>query len=89
MKGNEMEDKVLGVIKFTDFSLAATLICLDQKLYTVEINPANDKKSNFVFKKNETIERLISGYWNGNLLVEPKHFSSVCREIKSRARSDN
>lgn len=89
MKSIETEDKTLGLIKFTDFSLAATLICLDQKLYTVEVNPSDNKKSNFVFEKGEVIERLISGYWNGNLLVEPKHFSSICREIKSRARSDN
>ena len=89
MKSIEIEDKTLGLIKFTDFSLAATLICLDQKLYTVEVNSSDNKKSNFVFEKGEVIERLISGYWNGNLLVEPKHFSSICREIKSRARSDN
>ena len=56
-------------IKFTDFPLASTLVCLDHKLLFIENDKNDSKRLEFVFEKTEAIELLISGYWNNNLLV--------------------
>ena len=86
-KNNYKVDSTMGFIKFTDFPLASTLVCLDHKLLFIEDDKSDSKRLEFVFEKTEAIELLILGYWNNNLLVDPKKFWNASRDIKSRIHS--
>lgn len=41
-------------------------------------------KAQFVFKYSAELDRLIEGYWHGDLLVEPKTYFNALRVIKAR-----
>ncbi len=72
-------------IMLSEFPLAVTLTALG--FLPVSLDESDSQKVNFVFEKNDAVQKLIEGYWNGNLLVEPKRFWNVSRELKSRIRS--
>jgi len=75
-----------GYLNFTDFPLAVTLICLGSKLVTLNEDTKTIDRVNFVFEKNPEVEKIVAAYWAGSLLVEPKQFWNVSRELKSRIR---
>lgn len=87
IKNNYTVDETLGFIRFSDFPLATTLVCMDYKLLYVEADKGDSKRLDFVFEKTNAVELLIAGYWNSNLLVDPKKFWNASREIKSRIQS--
>ncbi len=74
-------------INFTEFPLVISLVCLGFKIESFNQNPKNYGRIEFVFSKNKTIEKTINDYWNGKLLIDPKKFWSISRELKSRTRS--
>lgn len=75
-------------ISFSEFSLAIALICLGFKLIALNRSDQTYRKIVFVFKKDTALQTTVSRYWNGDLLVEPKTFWNVSRELKSRMRSE-
>lgn len=87
MKKDYMTDDGADCIRFTDFPLAVTMMCLEYKLIAIEPEKGNSRRVHFIFEKSEAIEKLVLAYWNGNLLVDPKKFWNVSREIKSRIQS--
>ncbi len=74
-------------VSFSEFSLAITLICLGFKLDALNRNDQTYRKIEFTFSKTGALEAAITRYWNGDLLIEPKTFWNVSRELKSRMRS--
>ena len=74
-------------INFTEFPLAISLVCLDFEIESFNQDPKNYGRIEFVFNKNKAIEKAINDYWNGKLLIDPKKFWSISRELKSRIRS--
>lgn len=75
-------------ISFSEFPLAITLICLGFKLVALNKDPKTPERIDFIFDKNDAVEKSIASYWEGNLLVEPKAFWNISRELKSRMRSE-
>ena len=73
-------------VNFSEFPLAVTLICLGQKLVALNRDPKTPDKVEFAFEKSELAQDLVTKYWNGELLVEPKAFWNISRELKSRIR---
>ena len=73
--------------KTDDFTLAITLICLGYEPLLIEPHKTNKDIYDFTFDKTEAIERLIKGYSNNNLLVEPKRFLKARKEIHERVKN--
>ena len=65
----------------SELSLASTLMCLGFKLDAVE---KHNPKSLFVFRREESLDEAIQGFWAGELRVEPKAFFNCIKEVKSR-----
>ena len=73
-------------VNFTEFPLCVTLMCLEQKLVALNRDPKTPDKVEFCFQKSEEVQNLCTRYWDGGLLVEPKNFWNISRELKSRIR---
>lgn len=80
-------DETMGFIRFTELPLAITLMCLNQKLLAIESDNNDLRRMEFLFDNTEEIQKLIAGYWDGNMLIEPKKFWNITREIKSRIKT--
>ena len=74
-------------MSISEFPLVVCLICLDFKVEDQNNDLKNSGRIEFLFKKTEKLNRAISDYWNGDLLIDPKKFWSISRELKSRIRS--
>lgn len=69
----------------SDLALA-TMISL---YYPLEaINRQNPNKADFVFERNESLDKLIEGYWRGELTVEPQTYHNQLKIIKARLYGD-
>ncbi len=73
-------------IHITDFPLATSIMSLGYQLLAIEPGEKDPKRLEFLFEETEAIDRVVAGYWNGNLLIEPKTFWNIARELKSRIR---
>jgi len=71
----------------SEFPLAAALLCMQIKLVDLRPSKEGAGRIEFIFGKDEVIEKFISGYWAGNLRVEPKEFWNHTRELKSRIKA--
>lgn len=74
-------------INFSEFPLVVSLLSLGFEIEANNQDPKNTGRIEFAFKKTEAIGIAITKYWNGNLLIEPKRFWNISRELKSRIRS--
>lgn len=74
-------------ISLSEFPLVVSLMSLGFEDEATNQDPKNAGRIEFVFKKTEAIKIAITKYWNGDLLIEPKKFWSISRELKSRIRS--
>jgi len=72
-------------VSLTEFPLAVTLMCLNCPLLAIDENPRTPDRVDFVFSR-ERAAMLIQAYWAGSLLVDPKQFWNISRELKSRIR---
>ncbi len=72
-------------IMLSEFPLAITLIALGYQ--PSSLDESSPHKVNFIFEETEAVQKVIEGYWKGSLLIEPKQFWNVSRELKSRIRS--
>ena len=65
----------------SDMNLAVSIISHG---FTVKkINNDNPKRVVFYFTESNELERLIQKYWSKQLLIEPQHFSSNQKFLKS------
>lgn len=70
----------------SDISLASCLQYLNFKIIAVNRDPKTHPKVSFVFEKSDELNNAIHRYWEGLLLIEPKAFWNIARELKSRVR---
>ena len=71
----------------SEFPLATTLLCMQISLLELRPSKEDAGRTEFIFSKDQLIEKLIGGYWNGSLRIEPKHFWNQTRELKSRIKA--
>jgi len=71
----------------SEFPLATTLLCMQISLLELRPSKEDAGRTEFIFSKDQLIEKLIEGYWNGSLRIEPKHFWNQTRELKSRIKA--
>ena len=74
-------------IEFSDFGLCSVLQYLGFPIVATNRDPKDFPKVRFVFKKSNKLDATVNQYWSGELLVEPKGFWNVSRELKSRIRT--
>jgi len=71
----------------SEFPLAATLLSMQIKLIGIKPSKDDSTRMEFIFNKDQVIEKLIAGYWAGSLRIEPKHLWNQIRELKSRLKA--
>ena len=86
-KSPKTEKSVTGLEKINDFTLVNTLVCLGCEILMINQNKEDPQKNEFIFDKNEILERLIQAYFNGNLLVEPKKFLNIRKQIHEQVKN--
>lgn len=70
----------------TDLSLAGVI----SLYYPLEfVDRTNFQKAQFVFKRDENLDKLVDSYWRSELSVEPQHYFAQLRFIKSRLYENN
>ncbi len=74
-------------LEISDLALASTLQYLDFAVVAINKDPKDHPKVTFIFEKTEELSNAIYRYWEGLLLVEPKFFWNIARELKSRIRT--
>lgn len=72
----------MNTFETTDITLATTLNIYGFQLEIVLANPP--KKCKFIFPASFALSDIIKKFWNGELTVEPIHFSQMLRHFKSR-----
>ena len=78
--------KTEDYIRFTEFPLAISIICC-MGLSPVFNRDPKSTQIEFIFPKEAS--KIIDAYWNGGLLIEPKQFWQVSRELKARMRMES
>lgn len=68
-----------------DLSLAATLLSLGFSL--VSLDTTDPSRVIFEFSSDAKLNEVVSAFWKGSLVVEPKTFWNTQRELKARIRS--
>ncbi len=68
----------------SDLSLATSI----SLFYPLEsIDKKNPYKAEFLFKRDDSLDKLIEAYWKRELKVEPQAFFAQLKFIKSRLYS--
>ena len=65
----------------TDLALASALV---SEFPIIKIDVTNPKKAVFVFKNSPKLQKMIAGYWNNTLAVEPKSYFQSIKLLKNR-----
>jgi hypothetical protein len=65
----------------SDMALAAVI-----SLYCPieEVDRSDPRKAQFLFRQSDDLDRLVGGYWRGQLQIEPQQFFNQLRIIKAR-----
>ena len=74
-------------LKLKDFyqSNDLALVCTISLWYPIEaIDKTNPTKAVFLFKRDESLDRLIEAYWRRELKVEPQAYFAQLKAIKAR-----
>lgn len=66
----------------SDLALAA-LISLSYPLEVID-KTQNPHKALFLFKRDEQLDRVVEGYWRGELKVNPQEYFNAIKNIKAR-----
>ena len=78
-------------LKLKDFyqSSDLALVCTISLWYPIEaIDKTNPTKAVFLFKRDESLDRLIEAYWRRELKVEPQAYFAQLKAIKARLYSE-
>jgi hypothetical protein len=65
----------------SDLNLAVTLHCLGKKI--LGVRQVDDKRKNFIFEHDDTIETAVEGFWQDEVRVSPLQFLASQRLLKS------
>lgn len=68
-----------------DIGLAAALITLGYSLYKVD--KIAEKKSQFIFTRDEHIDKMVNDYWDDKLTLPVRSFYDSLKMLKNRLYS--
>jgi len=68
-----------------DIGLAAALITLGYTLYKVD--KIEQKKSQFIFNRDEQIDKMVNDYWDNKLTLPVRSFYDSLKMLKNRLYS--
>ncbi len=88
MKSDYKFLKIDRHVEVSDLALASSLQYLGFSIVAVNRNPKDHPKVTFVFEKSDELNNVIYRFWEGLLLVEPKAYWNITRELKSRIRTN-
>ncbi|MDD2732182.1 MAG: DUF5659 domain-containing protein [Candidatus Pacebacteria bacterium] len=77
-----------NLFKTSEFILICVLSCLGIPIEALERDCRNPDKVIAVFKKTESMDKILEDFWKRQIKVEPISFWATVREIKSRIRSE-
>ena len=69
-------------IKNSDFLICNVLLYFDHSLE--EIDRSDKSRCIFVIRRRDNTDKIMDKFYKGLLLVEPKRFQAIQKEIKSR-----
>ena len=70
----------------SDLALASAIQYLGFTVIALNRDPKEHPKVSFVFERSNELNNAIHRYWEGLLLIEPKTYWNIARELKSRIR---
>lgn len=79
MKKNPSEK---DLIKYSDFLICNVLLYFEHTLEAVD--RTDTSRCIFIIKRENKTEEILEKFHKGLLLVEPKRFQAISKEIKSR-----
>ncbi len=68
-----------------DIGLASALITLGYTLW--DVDKSNPKKSQFIFRRDEHIEKMINQYWDDKLTLPARSLIDNLKMLKNRLYS--
>lgn len=68
-----------------DIGLAAALVTLGYRLW--ELDKTNFKKSQFIFQRDEHIEKMVNKYWDNSLNLSARSIVDNLKMLKNRLYS--
>lgn len=68
-----------------DLGLAASLVSLGYTLWDIE--KSDPKKSQFIFKRDEHLDKMIDEYWDGTLSLPARNLFDNQKMLKNRLYS--
>jgi hypothetical protein len=68
-----------------DIGLAAALVTLGYNLW--DVDRTNLKKSQFIFNRDEHIDKMINDYWDGKLTLPARSLLDNQKMLKNRLYS--
>jgi hypothetical protein len=77
----------MNYIEVRDLNLAATLLHFNQKLELLDRSEGQKGRVDFLFENTQEARDIERMYWTGELLVEPKKYAQMQRELKTRLYS--
>lgn len=66
----------------SDFNVCVVLLYFDHQL--IEIDRRDPRRCMFIISWSEKADEVIEQFFNGELLVDPKRFIAIQKELKSR-----
>ena len=70
----------------SDFALAATI----SLWHPIDaIDKSNPRKSQFIFKRDDGLDKLIGAFWKNELKVNPLAYFNQLKAIKARLYEEN
>lgn len=74
-------------LEISDLALASSVQYLGFPVIAINRDPKEHPKVTFIFEKSDELNNAVYRFWEGLLLVEPKTYWNVTRELKSRIRT--
>ena len=68
-----------------DIGLAATLVTLGYTL--IDVDRTNPRKSQFIFRRDEHIDKMVNKYWDNTLTVPARSIVDNLKMLKNRLYS--
>lgn len=83
---NQIKQSTIEIRFLTyDIGLAAALITLGYTLHKVD--KTEQKKSQFIFNRDEHIDRMVNDYWDNKLTLPVRSFYDSLKMLKNRLYS--
>lgn len=83
---NQIKQSTIDIRFLTyDIGLAAALITLGYTLHKVD--KTEQKKSQFIFNRDEQIDKMVNDYWDDKLTLPVRSFYDSLKMLKNRLYS--